>query len=99
MKFEFDPAKDQANRFKHGVRLAFGLRVLGADDHLIFPSFRTEDGEERYKAVGLIDGKLYTIVYVWRADTIRLISVRRSNARERRGYDRYSSGPERSGGF
>ena len=28
MEFEFDLAKDEANRFKHGLKLAFGERGL-----------------------------------------------------------------------
>ncbi|HEY7806983.1 MAG TPA: BrnT family toxin [Croceibacterium sp.] len=99
MEFEFDPAKDEANRFKHGLRLAFGKRVFEAEDHVILPSLRDEDAEERYKTIGLVDGKLYTVVHTWRGDVVRIISVRRSNASERRDYDRYSSGPERPGGF
>ncbi len=99
MEFEFDPANDEANRFKHGLRLEFGIRVFEAEDYLILPSFRDEDAEERYKAIGLVDGKLYTAVHTWRDDVVRMISVRRSNASERRDYDRYSSGPERPRGF
>lgn len=99
MEFEFDPAKDEANRFKHGLRLAFGIEVFEAEDHLILPSFRDDDVEERYKAIGLVNGKLYTAVHTWRGDVVRMISVRRSNAKERRDYDRYSSGPERPRGF
>ena len=37
-------------------------------DHLIVPSIHPEDGEERIEAVGLVDGKLYTAVFVWRGD-------------------------------
>lgn len=86
MKFAFDPAKDEANRFKHGVGLAFGARVFEDPNHIISASIRIEDGEDRNKAVGLIDGKLYTVVHVWRGETVRLISVRRSNANEQRDY-------------
>ena len=86
MEFEFDPAKDEANRFKHGLRLAFGMRVFDDPDHIISTSFREIDGEDRNKAVGLVEGKLYTAVHVWRGETIRLISVRRSNASEQRDY-------------
>jgi uncharacterized DUF497 family protein len=99
VEFEFDPAKDEANRFKHGLRLEFGIKVFEAEDHVILPSFRDGDAEERYKVVGLVDGKLYTAVHTWRGNVVRMISVRRSNASERRDYDRYSSGPERPGGF
>lgn len=93
MEFEFDPAKDEANRFKHGLRLAFGVRVFDDPFHRVLPSFRERDGEDRYKVIGLVDGKLYTAVYVLRDATVRLISVRRSNASEQRDYDRHSGRP------
>lgn len=64
MEFEFDPAKDEANRFKHGLRLAFGMRVFDDPFHSVLPSYRPVDGEDRYKAVGLVDGKLFTLVHV-----------------------------------
>ena len=99
MEFEFDPAKDEANHAKHGLPLDFGVKVFAADDRVILPSFRDADGEERYKAVGLVDSKLYTAIHTWRGNIVRMISVRRSNPNERRDYDRYSSGPERPGGF
>ncbi len=86
MEFEFDPAKDEANRFKHGLRLAFGKRVFDDPDHVISSSIRPVDGEDRSKAVGIVEGKFFTVVHVWRGEVIRLISVRRSNAREQRDY-------------
>lgn len=91
MQFEFDPAKDEANRFKHGLRLTFGQRVFAHDDHIIVGSHRPDDREERFKAIGMVDEKLYTVVHVWRDDVVRLISVRRSNASEQRAYDRHTS--------
>jgi len=94
MEFEFDPAKDEANRFKHGLKLSFGQRIFDDPLYAVLPSFRKVDGEDRYKAVGRIEGKLYTAVYVEREDRIRLISVRRSNTSEQRDYDSYPSGPQ-----
>lgn len=93
MPFEFDPAKDEANRFKHGVRLAFGERVFGDPYHRMIASIRPEDGEERFKAYGLVDGKLYTVVFVERGSVLRFISVRRSNDGEQKDYDRNSRRP------
>lgn len=89
MEFEFDPAKDEANRFKHGMGLAFGMRVFQDPLHQVLTSFRPVDGEDRYKAVGQVDGKLYTLIYVWRGHKVRLIPARRSNAGEQRDYHRY----------
>lgn len=58
MIVDFDPAKDAANHAKHGVSLAFGARVFDDPSHVILASFRPIDGEDRYKAVGLIEGRL-----------------------------------------
>ncbi|MEQ1498659.1 MAG: BrnT family toxin [Novosphingobium sp.] len=86
MEFEWDQIKDEANLFKHRLRLAFGQRVFDDPNHIVSSSHRPIDGEDRYKAVGLVEGKLYTAVHVWRGEAIRLISVRRSNASEQRDY-------------
>jgi uncharacterized DUF497 family protein len=94
MDFEFDPAKDEANRFEHGLRLSFGMRIFRDPFHVLTPTVRIGDEEERWKAVGMVEGKLYTAVHVWRGDLIRLISVRRSNAGEQRDYDSHPRGPE-----
>ena len=96
MRFEFDPAKDEANRFKHGLRLAFAKRVFDDPDHIVLASHRPIDGEDRLKVLGLVDGRLHVAVFVWRGETIRLISVRRRNPGEQRDYDRHTRGPQRS---
>ena len=82
----FDPVKDAANRAKHGLSLAFGDRIVEDANHLIVPSIRAVDGEERFKVIGRVDGRLYTGVFVWRDDRPRFISVRRSNDGEERAY-------------
>lgn len=86
MENRFDPAKDAANQNKHGLSLAFGDQIFGDADHLIIPSIRPVDGEERFKVVGMVDGKLFTGVFTWRSDLPRFISVRRSNRGEERSY-------------
>ncbi|MFC7334607.1 BrnT family toxin [Rhodocista pekingensis] len=86
MEIEFDTVKDAANREKHGLSLAFGARIFDDPDVLILSTIRKKDEEERHKAIGMVDGKLYTAVHVWRGDAVRFISVRRSNDREERAY-------------
>jgi uncharacterized protein len=88
MEFSFDPSKDETNRFKHGLRLAFGKRVFDDPEHVVVPTVRIDDEEERFKAIGVVNGKLYTAVHVWRGEMLRFISVRRSNSSEQRDYDR-----------
>ena len=86
MEDRFDPTKDAANREKHKLSLAFGDSLLEDDNHLILPSIREIDGEERFKVVGMVGAKLFTGIFVWRGDLPRFISVRRSNKGEERAY-------------
>lgn len=86
MQIEYDPQKDAVNLVKHKLSLKVGVKVFDDREHLILSSIREVDGEERYKAIGVLGGKLHTAIYVWRGDRIRFISVRRSNAGEERAY-------------
>jgi uncharacterized protein len=86
MEDRFDPRKDAANREKHKLSLAFGLRIFDDGDHLIIPSIREIDGEERFKVVEVVGERLFTGVFVWRDNLPRFISVRRSNKGEERAY-------------
>lgn len=86
MDIEYDTAKDEANREKHGVSLAFGAAVFGDADHLILSSSRPIDGEDRFKVIGDVQGRLWTAVFVMRGAAYRFISVRKSNDGEQRYY-------------
>ena len=87
MMIEFDPEKDAANRSKHGVPLAYGQAVFADPDRLIIPTIREADGEDRYKAIGKIGNRLWTVIHIYRGDAVRFVSVRRSNVNEQRAYD------------
>lgn len=82
----FDRVKDAINRQKHQLSLAFGDRIFADENHLFVPAIREIDGEERFKVIGLVDGKLFTGVFVWRDERPRFMSVRRSNKGEERAY-------------
>ena len=88
MDVEFDADKDEINRFKHRLPLAFGKRVFDDPMRETITTFREIDGEKRFKAVGRVDGKLFTAVFVMRRNIVRMISVRRSNRGEQKEYDR-----------
>ncbi|WP_234450922.1 BrnT family toxin [Paracoccus sp. MC1862] len=66
--------------------MVFGDQVFEDDNHLIIPSIREIDGEERFKVVGIVGEKLFTGVFVWRGERPRFISVRRSNKGEEKAY-------------
>ncbi|EHM03473.1 hypothetical protein HMPREF9946_00081 [Acetobacteraceae bacterium AT-5844] len=81
MEIEFDPAKDEANRQKHGVGLSLALVVLS---NLVgeIPDERHDYGEARINGFGLVVGRLYVCTYTLRGEVFRVISVRKANKRE-----------------
>lgn len=80
MEFEFDPAKSDGNRKKHGIDFVEAQR-LWTDIELVEIPARTED-EPRILVVGQIDGKHWSAVITYRENRTRIISVRRSRAKE-----------------
>lgn len=82
----FDLTKNAANEQKHGVSLTFGDCIFDDPDHLVLSTIREKDREERFKVIGLVEGKIYKGVFVWRDGHRRFISVRRSNKGEERSY-------------
>lgn len=88
MLIEFDTGKDTANLAKHGLSLAFGVRLFDDENHIFTPTIRDGDEENRFKLIGMVDGRLYTAIHVWRGNAIRFLSVRRSNVGEQRDYHR-----------
>ena len=82
----FDPAKSQKNEVERG--LPFWLVASMAwDSALIEMDTRKDYGENRYRVLGLIDGRLHAMVFTPRADKVHVISLRKANAREVRTYE------------
>ena len=78
--FEFDAAKSESNRAKHGIDF-IEAQSLWSDPMLLEIPAKTED-EPRFLAVGQIDGKHWSAVITYRGSRIRLISVRRARTEE-----------------
>lgn len=87
MKIAFDPAKDEANRDKHGISLQaaidfdWGTAFEREDD-------RFDYGEVRFVAIGLIAARLYVMIFTEGTDddTVRIISLRPAEKHEARFY-------------
>jgi uncharacterized protein len=91
MLFEWDPAKAAANLLKHGVAFEDAVRVF-ADPAYVSDLERIENGEERWQAIGAVDGiRILLVVHTWRDETgveiIRIISARKAERHERRRYE------------
>jgi hypothetical protein len=78
--FEFDAAKSESNRIKHGIDFA-EAQSLWNDPMLLEIPAKTED-EPRFLVIGLIDGKHWSAVMTYRGANIRWISVRRARTEE-----------------
>jgi len=85
MDFEYDAAKSAANKAKHGIDFE-SAQALWTDPRLLEVPARTED-EPRFLGIGRIDGKHWSAVYVYRAEKVRLISVRRAREQEIEYYE------------
>jgi uncharacterized protein len=86
MKFEWDSAKALSNEAKHGVPFEYAVRVFLDSNRYAEQSPRGAP-ELRYVAMGLIEGRLFVVVYTKRARIIRIISARKGNVREQKKYD------------
>ena len=78
--FEFDAAKSEFNRTKHGIDFVVA-QCLWNDPMLLEIPARTDD-ESRYLLIGLMGDKHWSAVITYRGENIRLISVRRSRIEE-----------------
>ena len=87
MEIVFDPEKDRLNRVKHGLSLARAAE-MDLESAVIIPDDRFDYGELRYWAVAAIDARLHILTFTMRGTTVRAISLRKANERERRRHDR-----------
>lgn len=87
MRIAFDPAKDVANRAKHGLSLA-DAAAFELAEAVVEIDGRKDYGETRYRAFGRIEDQAFCLVFTISADAVRAISFRRAHEKEMRRYGR-----------
>jgi uncharacterized DUF497 family protein len=80
---EWNEEKAASNRRKHSVDFDEAIEVFYGTS-LLRRSDR--NAEERWLAIGESEGRVITVVFTWRGDTLRIISARRARRNERRAY-------------
>jgi uncharacterized DUF497 family protein len=85
MDFEWDRAKELANRKKHGIDFRTASKVF-LDPHIIEFDDLDANGELRFNAIGLVDGRMLFVAYAMRDDVVRIISARGAEPHEKRKY-------------
>ncbi len=88
MKFEWDEAKNRANIRKHGFDFA-DAEELFRGPVLVDPDTREDYGEIRWTGLGSIHVCTVHVVFSEPSPgTIRIISLRKATARERKQYEK-----------
>jgi uncharacterized protein len=83
MLFEWNDPKRITNLEKHGLDF-FDVAAVFEAPHAVVPS--THESEQRFLAVGVLQGRFVTVVYTMRNTAFRIISFRRSRHEEKQRY-------------
>jgi uncharacterized protein len=91
-RFEWDPDKAEENRRKHGVSFEEASTVFRNPLASAVPDLEHSEHEERWVTIGTSSrGRLIRVVHVDTEEdaalTIRIISARRPDRRERNAYE------------
>ena len=86
MRIEFDAAKRDATLKQRGLDMARAEDVFAAHHRTIVDD-RRDYGEIRYITVGYLDGRMIVMVWTWRGEAVRVISLRKANDREQAQFD------------
>jgi uncharacterized protein len=84
MEFEWDDAKDAANRAKHRLSLSDAVRLDWVNGRTV--ADHRDYGELRMMRYARLDGRLMVCIYTLRGPFYRIISLRKANQREIRDY-------------
>nr|WP_175109420.1 BrnT family toxin [Paraburkholderia solisilvae] len=80
-----DPLKNESNLAKHGVDLS-SAAYLDWSEVMAHVDTRRDYREVREIGFGVIDERLFCVVFTQRGDTMHIISLRKANHREVRDY-------------
>ena len=80
MEYEFDKRKSAKNLKKHGIDFAGAQDIWNDPDRIEIPAITID--EQRFLMIGKISEKYWSCVFTYRAEKVRIISVRRSRKEE-----------------
>ena len=87
--FEWDEKKRTRNLAKHGIDFEDATEVFYGE---ALVSRSNRKNEERWIALGEVEGRIIAVVYTWRKSALRLISARRASKNEATEYRRQKGG-------
>ena len=87
MKFSWDETKSQACFNERGFDFEYAIAVFFDPNRLVMQDHRWDYGEDRFQLYGMIDGRVFLVVYTIRNSATRIISARKANQREVTQYE------------
>jgi len=75
VRFDWDPAKDRANRLKHGVDFATAQLALADARRVIAEDVEHSSSERRYFCFGGVDSGVLTVRFTYRAGVIPIFGA------------------------
>ena len=83
MPYEWDDANRRETLETRGIDFA---EIHGFDWNTADTRRSYRNNEERQASLGMIGNRLYHVVWVWRGENRRIISLRKANEREEQAY-------------
>lgn len=74
-RFDWDPAKDRANRLKHGVDFATAQLAFADARRVIAENVEHSSRERRYFCFGRVESGVLTVRFTYRAGVMRIFGA------------------------
>lgn len=75
MRFEWDERKEQENVEKHGVSFKIAQFAYADPSRVIAEDLEHSDDEERFYCFGVVAGRIMTVRFTYRKDSIGIIGA------------------------
>ncbi len=90
MEFEWDEGKSDDCFTHRGFDFEYAIRVFLDPNRIVGRDSRWDYGEDRYRLLGMIEGRVFVAIYTIRGSVIRIISARKANRKEVRDYEQHT---------
>ena len=85
MQIDFDPAKRNWTLENRGLDMARAQEIFDGIG-FSFQDIRFPYGEQRFVRIGYLDARMVVLIWTKREEIVRIISLRKANAREQALY-------------
>ncbi|MEK6756401.1 MAG: BrnT family toxin [Bacteroidota bacterium] len=85
--YEWDERKRVSNLEKHGLDFYRAKRVYEADRKITIETTKEGSRERRFLDIAEVESACVALVYTYRGESVRIISMRHARRKERRDFD------------